>query len=125
MYSSIIIVLMSKVTYETNKQTVRILFFWLFTAFLAGIVGTSIVFIFTNIYSKTTFFLLNYINLPVFLYPVFGAFIVGVIVYRLEPKSMGEGIPSYLESLNEHNGNLSFKETFFKFWAALITLSTF
>ena len=116
---------MSNVTYETNKQTVKTLFFWLFTAVLAGTVGTSIVFIFTSIYSKTTFFLLNSNHIPVFLYPVFGAFIVGIIVYRLEPRSMGEGIPSYLESLNEHNGNLSFKETFFKFWAALITLSTF
>lgn len=38
---------------------------------------------------------------------------------------MGEGIPSYLEGLIEHRGFLGFKETFFKFWAALFTLSTF
>ena len=38
---------------------------------------------------------------------------------------MGEGLPSYLTSLKEKNGQLIFRETFFKFWAALITLGTF
>jgi len=116
---------MSKVTYETNKQTAKILFFWFFTSLLAGAVGTGIVYFFTNIYKIVTIFLIQSGYIPLFLYPIFGAFIVGVIVYRIEPKSMGEGIPSYLESLNEKNGQISFKETFFKFWAALITLSTF
>ncbi len=125
MYSSIIIVLMSNATYESNKQTVRVLFFWLFTAVLAGFVGTVIVYIFINIYTIISIFLLSIEYIPVFVYPIFGAFIVGVVVYRIEPKSMGEGIPSYLECINEHQGILSFKETFFKFWAALLTLSTF
>jgi len=116
---------MGKVSTESNKQTVRILFFWLFTSVLAGFVGTTVVYIFTNIYSIITHYLITSVNIPVFIFPLIGALIVGAVVYRIEPKSMGEGIPSYLESLNENNGRLSFRETFFKFWAALLTLSTF
>jgi len=116
---------MGVITTESNKQTLRILFFWLFTAVLAGAVGTTLVYLFTNIYNFITNFLINSVDIPLFLYPIFGAVVVGAVVYRIEPKSMGEGIPSYLEGLNENFGQLSFKETFFKFWAALVTLSTF
>jgi len=37
---------------------------------------------------------------------------------------MGEGIPSYLRSIRKGNGRLSARETFYKFWAALVTLGT-
>ncbi|MCK5154332.1 MAG: chloride channel protein, partial [Spirochaetales bacterium] len=116
---------MSKILNKSNKQTVQIIFFWLFSAVLAGAIGTTVVYLFISIFRIITTFLINSINIPVFIYPIIGALFVGAVVYRIEPKSMGEGIPSYLESLNENNGRLPFKETFFKFWAALLTLSTF
>jgi H+/Cl- antiporter ClcA len=51
--------------------------------------------------------------------------LVGAVVYRLEPRAMGEGIPSYLHAMRKGHGHLPFSETFYKFWAALITLGTF
>jgi chloride channel protein, CIC family len=124
-YYYIIIIIMSKLLNESNKETVRTLLFWFFTAVLAGIIGTTVVYFFLTIYRIISEFLLSISFIPIFIYPIFGALLVGVVIYRIEPKSMGEGIPSYLESLNENNGRLSFKETIFKFWAALLTLSTF
>jgi len=116
---------MVKVPNESNKQTIRALFFWIFSAVLAGAIGASTVYIFMYLYKIITETLISLSFIPIFVYPVAGAFIVGTIFYRLSPKSMGEGIPSYLEGLIEHKGYLELKETFFKFWAALFTLSTF
>ena len=110
---------------HSNKHTIRALIFWVISSVLAGLVGVFVVYSFLNLYRLITVFLQNLKDIPIFIYPVFGAFIVGIVIYRIEPKSMGEGIPSYLEGINENNGYLSFKESFFKFWAALLTLSTF
>ena len=116
---------MDKDSYKSNIYSIRLLLFWFMSAVIAGAVGTLIVYIFTTLYTLITSVILNNLDLPVYIYPITGAIIVGSIIYRIEPKSMGEGLPSYLTSLNEKNGQLSFRETFFKFWAALLTLSTF
>ena len=50
---------------------------------------------------------------------------MGLLVYRLVPSAMGEGIPSYLEGIRRKKGALSFRETVFKFLAALLTLGFF
>ncbi|HDY87850.1 MAG TPA: chloride channel protein, partial [bacterium] len=47
------------------------------------------------------------------------------IIYRFQPHAAGEGIPSYIRGMRIHRGNLLFSVTFFKYWAALATLSTF
>lgn len=52
-----------------------------------------------------------------------GACIVGGIIYRIQPRSTGEGIPSYIHSIQRKRGVFGFSETFFKFIAALITLA--
>ncbi len=116
---------MAKISFESNKQSIRALFFWISTSVLSGAIGTSTVYIFMALYKTITEALISFNNIPIFFYPVAGASVVGLVFYRLSPKSMGEGIPSYLEGLIEHRGFLEFKETFFKFWAALLTLSTF
>ena len=116
---------MDKVSGESNIHSIKLLFFWFISACLAGVVGTLIVYIFNFLYTLITSVILNNSTFPVFIYPILGAILVGSVIYRIEPKSMGEGLPSYLASLKDKNGQLPFKETFFKFWAALITLSTF
>ena len=108
---------------ETN--TVRYLIFWFISALIAGAVGSATVYVFTKLYTIILNGFSLFPDLPFFLYPLFGAITTGALIYKLEPRSMGEGIPSYLESLNERDGYLSFRETFFKFWAALFTLSTY
>lgn len=62
-------------------------------------------------------------RLPLPVYPLAGACIVGGIIYRIQPRSTGEGIPSYIRGVQFQNGFFSFSETFFKFMAALMTLA--
>lgn len=53
------------------------------------------------------------------------AVVVGTLVYGFAPGSAGEGIPAYLLSVRAHRGNLNFRDSVFKFPAAVITLGCF
>ncbi len=97
---------------------------WLFIAVLAGLVGSLCIHFFIVIYRYILSFIISTRGVPLFLWPLFGAVLVGSVIYRIEPGARGEGIPSYLICLRRGNGILSGRETFFKFWAALITLGT-
>jgi H+/Cl- antiporter ClcA len=110
---------------KPGTDTVRYLLFLFISAAIAGFVGTATVYIFIKLYTLIQYGFTFIPELPLLAYPLIGAFATAAIIYRIEPKSMGEGIPSYLEGINEGGGHLPFRETFFKFWAALFTLSTF
>jgi len=97
---------------------------WLFIALLAGLVGSLSIHYFVVIYGYMIEFISSNNNIPLFLWPVIGAVLVGSIIYRIEPRAKGEGIPSYLLCLRRGNGILSPLETFYKFWAAILTLGT-
>lgn len=105
-------------------QSYQYLLQWLFIAILAGFLGSLCVKAFMFLYHHSLAFILQQEKVPLFIWPLFGAVIVGMLVYRLEPRAMGEGIPSYLRSIRKGSGRLSARETFFKFWAALFTLGT-
>lgn len=97
---------------------------WTFVAIVSGFVGTGIVQGFNFIITKGGAFLEDIFQfLPV--WTVAGALICGVFLYRIAPGSAGEGIPSYLRGLHRDKGILNSKDTFFKFFAALVTLGTF
>jgi len=91
---------------------------------MAGVIGSVVVRTFVFLSQFILEFLATF-SLPVFFWVILGALIVGGIVYRFEPKSAGEGIPSYINGLRFDKGRLSFSVTFFKFWAALFTLATY
>ena len=97
---------------------------WMVLSILAGIIGSVIVHSFIFLSTGLSSFLLSF-NFPIPLWPVFGAMIAGGIIYRLQPHAAGEGIPSYIRGIRIHKGDLLFSVTFFKYWAALATLSTF
>lgn len=97
---------------------------WTIVAIISGCIGTGIVQGFDFILSTLSDFMKNSFSfLPA--WTILGALICGFLLYRLSPGSAGEGIPSYLRSLHKNKGILDPKETFFKFWAALVTLGTF
>ncbi len=106
------------------KRSLTFLGKWTIVAVLSGCIGAGIVkgfhFILTSLANliQTTFFFL-----PV--WTLAGALICGLLLYRFSPGAAGEGIPSYLKSLHTNKGILPPKETFIKFWAALVTLGTF
>ncbi len=73
----------------------QLLIFWFISAVFAGAIGTTVVYIFNLMYTAITSAILNNVYLPVFIFPVLGSLVVGSVIYRIEPKSMGEGLPSY------------------------------
>ncbi len=98
------------------------LFEWIGIAILAGFVGNLCVHGLYRLVLWLNSVLLARQDVPPFLWPVIGAVPVGLFVYKLVPGAMGEGIPSYLESIRKGEGDLSFRETVFKFFAAFLTL---
>jgi CIC family chloride channel protein len=108
-----------------ERRSYRYLLAWLIIALFSGLLGALVVPGFSFLFQSLARFLQSLEGVPLWLIPLGGALLVGAIVYRLEPRAKGEGIPSYLHAMRKENGHLPFSETFYKFWAALITLGTF
>lgn len=112
--------------FKLDRQTIlsyKYLVKWMTISFMAGIFGVLILqsFVYLSAKLATT---ITSISLPIFIWPLIGALITGALIYRLEIGAAGEGMPSYIRGIKLDKGYLSFKVTFFKFWAALFTLST-
>lgn len=107
-----------------TKLSLVFLLKWLVIAVAAGTVGSVLVHSFTFLINSTTDFF-SALPVPLPVWTMLGAFLVGGIVYKLEPKAMGEGIPSYLQGVKKNNGVFAVKETWYTFLAALCTLGTF
>ncbi|MBI9104012.1 MAG: chloride channel protein [Spirochaetales bacterium] len=105
-------------------KSYKFLLQWLVIAILAGLVGSFSIHYFVVLYKYMIGFINSTQGIPLFLWPLLGAVLVGLVIYRIEPGAKGEGIPSYLLCLRRGNGILPPMETFYKFWAALITLGT-
>lgn len=97
---------------------------WFILAVVSGITGSLLVRSFFLLSTSIQSFF-RIIPVPLFLWPALGAIIAGALIYRIEPHASGEGIPSYIRGLTEGKGKFSFSVTFFKYWAALATISTF
>lgn len=97
---------------------------WLFIALLAGFIAPLLLQGFMFLYNQIIRLIEQSSRIPLIIWPISGVMIVGLLIYRLEPRAKGEGVPSYLRSLRDGSGRLSAKETFFKFWASLLTLGT-
>jgi len=63
------------------------------------------------------------IPLPVWTF--LAALFVGGVLYRISPDAAGEGVPSYLYSLNRDEARFQFRATLFKLPSALVTLTAF
>ncbi len=98
---------------------------WASVALLSAVVANAVFQGFLFLFRRMTGFFSSLEGIPLWIWPTVAVFPVGLIVYRLVPSSMGEGIPSYLEGIRRKKGVLSFRETIFKFLAALLTLGSF
>ncbi|MBN1575109.1 MAG: chloride channel protein [Chitinispirillaceae bacterium] len=109
---------------EQERISYAYLLKWIICSIVAGFLGSGLVHLFVWL---STFFseMLQALKLPLFIWPAAGALLAGGIFYRIERHAAGEGIPSYIQGLQRSNGKLPFSVTFYKFWAALATLSTF
>jgi len=107
-----------------TKESYKFLSKWIFISLIAGAIGvfTLQLFIFlTTIIGN----FISYSTLPIIVWPFLGALITGGIVYKISIGASGEGMPSYIHGLVKNGGNLSLKVTIWKFFAAILTLSTF
>lgn len=67
----------------------------------------------------------RWISRAPFILPLLGSVIVGTLFLRRVPGSGGEGIPSYLRSVNAGTGRLGLAATVLKFPATIITLGSY
>lgn len=68
--------------------------------------------------------LIQRIGIPLYVIPFAGAFVCGLVIYKIDEESAGEGIPRYLVSVNTKNGYFPFLPSTLKYFAALVTLVT-
>lgn len=109
---------------EDSRSALRFLAKWIVLALVAGLVASVMVRLFVFLLFLIRGTLDGLAPFPP-VWAVIGALLAGLVIYRISPASVGEGIPSYLEGMNHHRGVLGLRQTIFKFWAALITLGTF
>jgi len=97
---------------------------WITTALISGVVGTLVLQFFIFLARGIGSFI-NSFPVPLIIWPVAGALFTGAVIYRIEIRASAEGIPAYIRGIALEKGHLSFRVTFFKFFAALATLGTF
>jgi CIC family chloride channel protein len=107
-----------------SREAVRFLTKWFFLSIVGGVIGAALVRLFMVLLFSIRGELAA-TPLPPPFWAVVGALFTGGLIYRISPASVGEGIPSYLNGMNHHRGVLGIRQTIFKYWAALLTLSTF
>ena len=87
----------------------------------ASTLGIGTIYSFKYLLIKTLA-LIHCSGISLYLWPVFGTLICGLVIYRICPGSEGEGMPAYMRAVNTENGNQSFKATVCKFFPTLFTL---
>jgi CIC family chloride channel protein len=94
---------------------------WICFAVSASTLGIGIIYSFKYLLIKTLE-VIHYSGISLYLWPVFGTLVCGLIIYRKCPGSVGEGMPAYMRAVNTEHGNLSLKASVYKFFATLFTL---
>lgn len=110
---------------RSSLKSYHYLFQWMSIALVAGAVGSFLINFFVFATGVIQSFLLSLEGVPLFVWPVLGALLVGGFIYPIAPGARGEGIPSYLNAIRHHRGKLSGWETICKLGASLVTLGTF
>lgn len=110
--------------YQKIKDSLYLVIKWLFIPLVSAVIGTSTYQIFNFLLKHIAFYLWN-TQIPLPIWSAVGALIAGLVIYKIQPRAAGEGIPSYIFGLRRKVGNLDGSVTFYKFWAALTTLATF
>ncbi|MFW5960053.1 MAG: chloride channel protein [Chitinivibrionales bacterium] len=109
---------------ESTKKTYIFLFKWMFISVIAGVAGVLTVHSFMLLLSRAGS-LISDTDLPMAVWLIAGAVVTGGVIYRIDPRAAGEGIPSYIQSLRSEQGSLPLKTTLLKYLAGLVTLSAF
>ncbi|MFO8063255.1 MAG: chloride channel protein [Spirochaetia bacterium] len=108
----------------TGQRSPVLLLKWLIIGIVAALSGLTVVgsFVFL-LHTLHDLLWSSAVPLPVF--ALAGALFIGTVIYRIDPRCAGEGVPSYVHGLRTNLGRLDFSETAGKYLAALATLGTF
>ncbi|NBF41706.1 MAG: hypothetical protein GVY14_14955 [Spirochaetes bacterium] len=109
---------------STGQRSPFLLLKWILIGIVAALSGVAVVgsFLFLVMGLHR---LLRDTGLPLPLFALAGALITGTLIYRIDPRCAGEGIPSYVHGHRTYGGRLDLSETVGKYLASLATLGTF
>ncbi len=107
-----------------TKSAYTHLFKWIVISIISGLIGILITHSFAFAINKANW-IGKQTHLPIFILPLMGALVNGILIYRIEPLAKGEGIPSYIKSLKNNGGKFSPRVTLFKYLAGLATLASY
>lgn len=109
---------------QEHRKSLKFLFKWTVIAVFSGVLGVGVVRSFAFLLTLIQELLSGTVTfLPV--WTAAGALVTGALLYRISPESAGEGIPAYLKALRKEKGMMNTRATFVKYFAALVTLSSF
>ncbi len=111
-----------RATMDTEEQPLSFLSMRILIAAVVGSVSALIVALFNTLLETVIEKTPMLIPSVPFLLPLIGALIVGFAILRWIPESGGEGVPSYILSVNHRQGRLSLPATICKVPATIITL---
>ena len=109
---------------QEYRKSLKFLLKWTVIAVFSGFLGSGVVRSFAYLLTLIQDLLRGAVSyLP--LWTAAGAVLTGAVLYRISKESAGEGIPAYLRALKKNRGKMDTRATFVKYFAALVTLSTF
>ncbi len=103
-----------------NEGTLNHILRWSLTSFIIGTTSGLVVYLFKS----AVLFLSRLPSLQILTYagPALGGLITGLFIYRIEPRARGEGMPTYIQIVNEKSGFVPLRLTLLKYLAGLFTL---
>jgi CIC family chloride channel protein len=109
---------------STGQRSPFLLLKWIVIGIVAALCGVAVVgsFLFLVMGLHR---LLRDTGLPLPLFALAGALVTGTLIYRIDPRCAGEGIPSYVHGHRTYGGRLDLSETVGKYLASIATLGTF
>ncbi len=103
-------------------KSLRYLGSWILIALVSAPIGVMVVSLFLSAVTWVKGHLLTS-GPAVILIAVIGA-VIAAVISRIEPRSRGEGIPSYIRGVRDDGGSLSFKASIVKLFSSFATLAS-
>lgn len=93
---------------------------WSLTSLIIGTASGVVVYLF----KRAVLFFSQFPAWQILVYAgsAFGGLIIGLVFYRIEPEARGEGMPTYIQAVNENRGFVLLRFTVLKYLAGLFTL---
>ncbi len=103
-----------------NEGTLNYILRWSLTSLIIGTASGVVVYLFKR--AVLFFSQLPALQILVYAGPALGGLIIGLVFYRIEPEARGEGMPTYIQTVNGNKGFVPLRLTVCKYLAGLFTL---